>query len=47
MADLIEVFSMAKSDVEADSGVTLTSEAYALIKYNTEYLKKYLEKSIK
>jgi hypothetical protein len=33
------------TDVEADSGVTLTSEAYALIKYNTEYLKDQLSQS--
>ena len=38
------VLDSVLTDVEADSGVTLTSEAYALIKYNTEYLKKFLER---
>ncbi|MEJ2050045.1 MAG: hypothetical protein P8Y60_09460, partial [Calditrichota bacterium] len=33
------------TDIEADSGITLTSEAYDLIRYNTEYLKKYLEEN--
>jgi len=38
----INVLDSVLTDVEADSGVTLTSEAYALIKYNTEYLKEQL-----
>ena len=39
----INVLDSVLTDVEVDSGVTLTSEAYALIKYNTKFLKKYLE----
>jgi hypothetical protein len=38
----INVLDSVLTDVKADSGVTLTSEAYALIKYNTEYLKDQL-----
>jgi hypothetical protein len=41
----INILDSVLTDVEADSGITLTSEAYALIKYNTEYLKKYLEEN--
>ena len=41
----INVLDSVLTDVEADSGVTLTSEAYALIKYNTEYLKNQLSQS--
>ena len=41
----IAVLDSVLTDVEADSGVTLSSEAYALIKYNTEYLKEQLSQS--
>jgi hypothetical protein len=39
----INVIDSVLTKVEADSGVTLSSEAYALIKYNTEYLNKHLK----
>ncbi len=38
----ISVLDSVLTNVKADSGVTLTSEAYALLRYNTQYLKKYL-----
>ena len=41
----IAVLDSVLTDVEADSGVTLSSEAYALIKYNTEYLKEQLSQT--
>jgi len=41
----INVLDSVLTDVEADNSVTLTSEAYALIKYNTEYLKEQLSQS--
>jgi hypothetical protein len=41
----INVLDSVLTDVEVDSCVTLTSEAYALIKYNTEYLKDQLTQS--
>jgi hypothetical protein len=41
----INVLDSVLTDIEADSGITLTSEAYDLIRYNTEYLKKYLEEN--
>jgi hypothetical protein len=41
----INVLDSVLTDVDVDSGVTLTSEAYALIKYNTEYLKDRLTQS--
>ena len=41
----INVLDSVLTDVDADSGVTLTSEAYALIKYNTEYLKDQITQS--
>jgi hypothetical protein len=40
----INVLDSVLTNVEADGGVTLTSEAYALIKYNTEYLRDHLER---
>ena len=43
----IGVLDSVLTDVEADSGITLTSEAYALIKYNTEYLRDHLEREQK
>jgi hypothetical protein len=41
----INVLDSVLTDVEADNGMILTSEAYALIKYNTEYLKDQLTQS--
>ncbi|MEJ2048779.1 MAG: hypothetical protein P8Y60_02855 [Calditrichota bacterium] len=38
----IDILDSVLTHIEADSGATLTSEAYALIKYNTIYLKKFL-----
>ena len=37
--------SQVLTDVAADSGVVLTSEAYALLRYNTEYLFSQLQES--
>ncbi len=38
----INILNTVLQDVQQDSGVTLSSEAYALIKYNTEYLKEQI-----
>ena len=41
----IKALDSVLTDVDIDSSTSLSSEAYALIKYNTEYLKEQLEQS--
>ncbi len=38
----INILNTVLQEVEQDSGLTLTSEAYALLKYNSEYLKEQI-----